>query len=64
MVVGNFGIVHRMAVKRSQKCFSYLAQQDGYFLKDILTDVSAACAWIVYRIKTMKEERTNKNEIC
>jgi len=53
-----------MAVKRSRKCFSYLAEQGGYFLEDILADVSAACSGIVYRIKTMKEERTNKNEIC
>jgi len=39
-------------------------EQGGYFLKDVLADVSAACTGIVYRIKTMKEERTNKNEIC
>ena len=46
MVVSNLGIVHRMTVKRSRKCFSYLAEQDGYFLENILADVSAACAGI------------------
>ncbi|ETD29286.1 hypothetical protein HMPREF1173_00713 [Prevotella nigrescens CC14M] len=64
MVVGNFCIVHRVAVKRIGQRLAYLAQQGGDFLEDILADVSAASAGIVYRIKTMKEERTNKNEIC
>jgi len=36
-------------------------QQGGYFLENILTDVSAACAGIVHRIMTMKEERANTN---
>lgn len=64
MVVGYLGIVHRVAIEWSWECLSYPAEQGGYFLKDILADVSTACAGIVYRIKTMKEERTNKNEIC
>ena len=38
--------------------------QGRYFGKHIFRDMTAARAWIVYRIKTMKEERTNKNEIC
>ena len=46
MVVGNFGIVHRVAVKRIGQRLAYLAQQGGDFLEDILADVSAACAGI------------------
>ena len=61
MVVGNFGIVHRVAVKRIGQRLAYLAQQGGDFLEDILADVSAASAGIVHRIMTMKEERANTN---
>ena len=64
MVVGYLVVVHRVAVKWERESLSYLAKQDGYFLEDVFADVSAAWAGIVYRIKTMKEERTNKNEIC
>lgn len=46
MVVGYLGIVHRVAIERSRECLSYLAKQDGYFLEDILADVSAAGAGI------------------
>ena len=46
MVVGYLGIVHRVAIEWSWECLSYPAEQGGYFLKDILADVSTACAGI------------------
>ena len=46
MVVGYLGIIHRMAVEMYRNRCSYLAQRDGYFLENILADVSAACAGI------------------
>ena len=42
MVVGYLAVVHRVVIERCRKCSAYLAEQGGYFIENVFTDVSTA----------------------